>query len=109
MRVRILLSGSWVDPSAPRDNAWTAAYVNRIASEEGLDMQARLMRTDLARLTKLHNKGLVVDGERVLVSSINWSYNSPANNREVGLILEHPTIGQYYTDILALVTRNTHQ
>lgn len=99
MKVRILLSDSYVDPSAPRDNAWTAAYVNRLASQEGLDMQARLMRTDLAKVEKLHNKGLVVDGERVLVSSINWSLNSPANNREVGLILEHPALGQFFTDV----------
>ncbi|MFZ5823944.1 MAG: hypothetical protein ACOY94_06405, partial [Bacillota bacterium] len=42
-----------------------------------------------------------------LVSSINWSLNSPLNNREVGLILDHPAIGQYYTDILMTATRNT--
>lgn len=99
VKVRILLSDTYVDPSAPKDNAWTAAYVNRIASLEGLDMQARLMRTDLVKVEKLHNKGLVIDGERVLVSSINWSLNSPANNREVGLILEHPAIASFYSDV----------
>lgn len=107
VRVRILLADTYVDPSAPKDNAWTTAYLNRLASEEGLDMQARLMRTDLVKVEKLHNKGLVVDGERVLVSSINWSLNSPANNREVGLILEHPEIAQFYTDVFTTVTENT--
>ncbi|MFZ5822862.1 MAG: phospholipase D-like domain-containing protein, partial [Bacillota bacterium] len=107
VKVRILLADTYVDPSQPKDNAWTAAQINRIAGQERLDLQARLMRTDLTRVTKLHNKGLVIDGERVLVSSINWSLNSPLNNREVGLILDHPAIGQYYTDILMTATRNT--
>lgn len=101
VRVRILLADSYVDPSAPRDNAWTAAYLNRLASQEGLDLQARLMRSEVARVEKLHNKGLVVDGERVLISSINWSYNSPANNREVGLILEHRALADFYSDVFA--------
>ncbi len=107
MKVRILLSDAYIDPSAPRDNAWTAAYVNRLAAQEGLDLEARVMRSDLTRLGTLHNKSLVVDGTRVLVSSINWSLNSPANNREAGVILEHPAVGQYYTDIFTSVTRDT--
>lgn|GEM_PF-3933993 len=105
--MRILLSDTYIDPSAPRDNAWTAAYVNRLAAQEGLDLEARVQRSDLTRLGTLHNKGLVVDSERVLVSSINWSLNSPANNREAGLILDHPAIAQYYTDVFMSVTRDT--
>lgn len=97
--VRILLSDSYLDPTNPRDNTYTVQYVNEVARKERLNMQARLFRSDLAALDKIHNKGIIVDGTKVLVSSINWSYNSPANNREVGLILDHPTIGSYYTDL----------
>lgn len=97
--MRILLSDSYLDPTNPRDNTYTIEYVNEIASRERLDLQARLFRSDLAALDKIHNKGIIADGRRVLVSSINWSYNSPANNREVGLLLDHPALGAYYTDI----------
>jgi phosphatidylserine/phosphatidylglycerophosphate/cardiolipin synthase-like enzyme len=48
---------------------------------------------------KIHNKGVIVDGEKVLVSSINWNMNSPTFNREVGLIIEHAGLGEYYTGV----------
>jgi len=35
----------------------------------------------------------------VLVSSINWNANSPAFNREAGVIIEHPDIAAYYTRV----------
>ncbi len=99
MSVRILLSDAFLDPEEPKDNTNTVGYVNDIARREGLDLQARIMRSDLGGLDKIHNKGVVVDDKRVLVSSINWSYNSPANNREVGVIIDHPQIASYFADI----------
>jgi cardiolipin synthase len=46
----------------------------------------------------IHNKGVIVDGDRVLISSINWNDNSPSFNREAGVILEHPGVAGYYTE-----------
>ena len=46
-----------------------------------------------------HNKGIIVDGKVVLVSSINWSPTSLRDNRECGLIIESAPIGAYYTDL----------
>ena len=37
----------------------------------GYDTSAIVMSSD-DDVTKLHNKGIIVDGEHVLVSSINW-------------------------------------
>lgn len=107
IRVRVLLSDSYLDPNNPRDNTHTVRYLNNLANREGLDMQARIFRSDVAAVSKIHNKGIIVDGRKVLVSSVNWSYNSPANNREVSLILDHPVIGEYYTDILMSATKDT--
>ena len=36
---------------------------------------------------KLHNKGAIVDGESVLISSINWGDSAMVRNREMGLII----------------------
>jgi len=33
------------------------------------------------------------------VSSINWNSNSPVNNREVALIVDHPGVGEYFTAV----------
>ncbi len=44
----------------------------------------------------LHNKGVIVDGKVVLISSINWSPTSVRNNREAGLIIESNAVSAYY-------------
>lgn len=107
VKVRILLSDAFLNPKDPKDNTNTVIYVNTIAQREGLDLQARIFTSDIAALDKIHNKGIVVDGRKVLVSSVNWSYNSPANNREVSLLIDHPSIGQFYTDVLTSATIDT--
>lgn len=49
-------------------------------------MNAIVMSED-DEVSKLHNKGVIVDGEHVLISSINWGDSAPTRNREMGLIL----------------------
>lgn len=44
----------------------------------------------------IHNKGVVVDGSKVLISSINWGENSVRNNREVGIVVENEEIAGYF-------------
>jgi phosphatidylserine/phosphatidylglycerophosphate/cardiolipin synthase-like enzyme len=52
-----------------------------------------------ATWSTLHNKGIIVDGRMVLVSSINYSDNSIENNREAGVIIEHESIAQWYLEV----------
>jgi PLD-like domain len=44
----------------------------------------------------IHNKGIVVDGARVLVSSANWSGDGVVRNRDAGLIIHDEEIAGYY-------------
>lgn len=44
----------------------------------------------------VHNKGIVVDGETVLVSSANWSGDGVLRNRDAGLIIFNKEIATYY-------------
>ena len=46
-----------------------------------------------------HNKGIIVDGHIVLISSINYSDNSIEDNREAGVIIEHEGIAQWYQQV----------
>ena len=46
-----------------------------------------------------HNKGIIVDGRIVLISSINFGDNSIENNREVGVIIEHEGVAQWYLEV----------
>ena len=46
--------------------------------------------------THCHNKGIIVDGESVVVSSTNWSDNSIGAAREAGVLLSDGNIAKYY-------------
>lgn len=97
--VRVLLDSAWFNVEGDADNDEMVGVVNRIAAAEGLPLEARLAEIETNNLAKIHNKGVVVDGRAVLVSSINWNANSPAFNREAGVIIEHPAIAAYYTRV----------
>jgi hypothetical protein len=47
----------------------------------------------------VHNKGFVVDGRTVVVSSQNFSPAGVENNRDAGVIIESPQIAQYFGPI----------
>lgn len=99
VKVRVLLDSAFLDETEPKDNTKTVAYINQIAAAEQLDMEARLIDLNTTHVEKIHNKGVIVDGQKTLISSINWSENSPANNREMGVIVENPDIADFYSDI----------
>jgi phosphatidylserine/phosphatidylglycerophosphate/cardiolipin synthase-like enzyme len=104
--VKILLDSAFVNPSDPGlDNYDTVQYINSIAYNENLTdkLQAKLIflngMAGRNEMSKVHNKGLIVDGTKTLVSSINWVTGSVIYNREVGVIIENEKVAQFYTKI----------
>jgi phosphatidylserine/phosphatidylglycerophosphate/cardiolipin synthase-like enzyme len=97
--VRVILDSVWFNTEDNADNDEMVGLINRVAAAEGLPLEARLADLEANNLAKIHNKGVVVDGRAVLVSSINWNANSPAFNREAGVIIEHPEVAAYYTRV----------
>jgi phosphatidylserine/phosphatidylglycerophosphate/cardiolipin synthase-like enzyme len=95
VEVRILLSSAWY---VREDNRRLAAWLNRTADREGIDLTARLAEP-AGRFGKIHNKGVVVDGERALVGSLNWNNHSARQNREVALVLEGEAAAGYYAEV----------
>ncbi|WP_199614183.1 lamin tail domain-containing protein [Paenibacillus alkalitolerans] len=98
VKVRVLLDSAFLDPNDSRDNQYTVDYINGIAANEGLDMEAKLADLSVLKLEKIHNKGMIADN-KVLVSSINWSENSPTNNREAGVVVENTDVANYYKQV----------
>lgn len=47
----------------------------------------------------VHNKGIIVDGRSVLVSSANWSPSGALRNRDAGLIMHDPEIAAYFEGV----------
>jgi cardiolipin synthase len=99
VRVRVLLDSSWFNTEEDTDNNEMVAYINRISREEDLPLEARLADLEGNNLQQVHNKGVIVDKQRVLISSINWNENSPTFNREAGVIIEHPGVGDYFSEV----------
>jgi len=93
--VKILLNPTY----SYETNEATIEYLRAIAANEGLNMTAKFADTERTGLKKTHNKGVIVDRSKVLISSINWNENSAMNNREVGVIIDNDAVGEYYTDV----------
>jgi phosphatidylserine/phosphatidylglycerophosphate/cardiolipin synthase-like enzyme len=65
--------------------------------------QLQEMGLDAANNVKIqnnvHNKGIVVDGSAVLVSSQNWSSDGTLYNRDAGVIIYNEIAAQYFQEI----------
>ena len=97
--VRILLDSYWYNVEGANDNDEMAALINRIGTSEHIPLEAKCVDLSLGMVEKIHNKGVIVDDERVLVSSINWNSNSPNFNRETGVIIDHPGAARYFRGV----------
>lgn len=47
----------------------------------------------------VHNKGIIIDGTTVLVSSQNWSADGTLFNRDAGVIIYHEAAARYFQQI----------
>ncbi len=75
----------------PEDNRRLAEYVSGRGVEVRYSNNVYFVTT--------HNKGVVADGRVVLISSINWNYNSLHRNREAGIIVHNVEVASYYREI----------
>ena len=68
----------------------TAGYLEQLQGA-GLDVvhSVRLQNN-------VHNKGIVVDGRAVLVSSQNWSTAGTSRNRDAGVVIENVDVAAYF-------------
>jgi PLD-like domain len=71
----------------------TQGYLEQLMTA-GLDV-ARVVRIQ----NNVHNKGIVVDGRTVLVSSQNWSNAGTTQNRDAGVISEQADLAGYFERI----------
>ena len=92
--VHLIINGAYLDD----DDQEVVDLFNEVWNgSQGLDASAIVMSED-DDVSKLHNKGIIVDGESVLVSSINMGSSAMNRNREMGVIIHSVAITQYYLD-----------
>jgi phosphatidylserine/phosphatidylglycerophosphate/cardiolipin synthase-like enzyme len=92
-------SQSGQQTAGPVKNALTVEVLNRAARAERLPLEARIADLKAMGVTYIHNKGLLVDGDKTLISSINWVWNSVMNNRESAVVLEGEGIFAHYAQV----------
>jgi phosphatidylserine/phosphatidylglycerophosphate/cardiolipin synthase-like enzyme len=90
--VRVLLSGAWY---VEEENRRLVEYLRETADREDLPLAVKLADPG-SDFEKIHAKGAVIDGDQVLVGSLNWNGESVRSNREVVLSLEGEAVGEYY-------------
>ncbi len=66
---------------------------------EHFGLKDRLRAMNLSCYTHLHNKGVIADRAKVVVSSTNWSENSVTKAREAGVLIESPEIAGYFAEV----------
>lgn len=94
--VKILLDSRYIEGGNNNDEV--VSWVNEVSREEELNLEAKLADLDASGLLKVHTKGLIVDDNKVLISSLNWNANS-VYNREAGVIIESEEIASFYADV----------
>ena len=99
VHVRVLLDSYWFNVEGHNDNDEMTALINHIGTSEHIPLEAKCIDLSVSQVEKIHNKGVIVDDERVLISSINWNYNSPNFNREAGVIIDHPEAARYFREV----------
>jgi phosphatidylserine/phosphatidylglycerophosphate/cardiolipin synthase-like enzyme len=62
-------------------------------------VQVKFISAVWSPFTTVHNKGMIIDNNTVLVSSINWNQQSVTLNREAGVLVENPAVATYYADV----------
>ena len=93
LKVRLFVG---FDSTTPKPNQITVNYLNQIAHCDNLPIEARIVDTRAAGITYIHNKGIIVDSDIAIVSSINGTQNSAMNNREVAVALQSPEAAKYF-------------
>lgn len=76
--------------------AYRSSWDDTVATLKSYDLEDRLRAINLGIFNHNHNKGLIVDGRSVLVSSTNWSDNSIGAAREAGVLVHDPGVAGYY-------------
>ncbi|WP_336361346.1 phospholipase D-like domain-containing protein [Haladaptatus sp. ZSTT2] len=95
VEVRILLSCAWY---VHEENRELVRWLNQRATRDGLSLEARVAEPR-GRFEKIHAKDVVIDGDTVVLGSLNWNDHALRENREVVVVLHGSDVGAYYSDV----------
>lgn len=92
-------NGDEEERATSKTNETTVDAFNEIARKERLDLEAAIADVKAMGVKYIHNKGMLADDNRVLISSINWNQNSVMNNRETAVGITGTEINSHYKEL----------
>ena len=92
-------SQSSSSPNGKTKNQPTADKLNQLAASEGLKLEAKIGDDKAMDIAYIHNKGMLIDKDQTLISSINWDYNAVTNNREAAVLLTSTSAHAHYESL----------
>lgn len=95
--VRIIVAPPFTN--TPKDRDSLARDLKALADTFNLATGTNVRLLTHRFFAHLHNKLVILDHQRVLVSSQNWSSTGVSRNREAGLLIDYPELSQHYADI----------
>jgi phosphatidylserine/phosphatidylglycerophosphate/cardiolipin synthase-like enzyme len=96
LQVRIILAAAHGGDDAAR----LRGELELLEEDHGLALGPQVRILNKKFFVHCHNKLIVVDGERVLVGSQNWSDFGVSKNREAGILVTHAGIADYFTQLM---------
>ena len=97
VQVRVLLNDDAVFAHAshptPSKNLATIGVLNQAG------ISARTANLKAMGVDYIHNKGVLVDGNKTLISSINWTENAVTHNRETAVVITSADIFNHYEQL----------
>jgi phosphatidylserine/phosphatidylglycerophosphate/cardiolipin synthase-like enzyme len=98
LRVRIVLAAPFPGQRFEKE----AKAIRDLAASHDLQLGTHVRILNPRYLAHCHNKLVIVDDERVLVSSQNWSDSAVTLNREAGLLIPYAPVARYFRKIFNL-------
>ncbi len=98
VQIRVLLNDDTVfgTSAAKSKNLQVVNQLNDEAKSDSLQVEARTADVKAMGVDYIHNKGVLVDGNQTLISSINWDENSVEHNREAAVVIDCADVNQHY-------------
>jgi phospholipase D-like protein len=96
LKIRIIVAAGY----GGADTVRLRKEMEVLRTDHGLPFGTNIRLLNKKYFVHCHNKLIVVDGERVLVGSQNWSDTGVSTNREAGILLTHKGIADYFTGLV---------
>jgi phosphatidylserine/phosphatidylglycerophosphate/cardiolipin synthase-like enzyme len=100
VQIRVLLNDESVfdHPDHPSKSK-NIPTLNTLNQNGGGKITARIANIKRMGVDYIHNKGMLIDGQITMISSVNWDENSFQHNRETAVLITSADVNKHYESL----------